>query len=88
MPPPGSQEEDDRGDWGGYRRLILNQLSSLQGELGSIRTELKSFREEEMASIKVEIALLKLKSSLWGAALGAASGLLITGGAILLRFVH
>ena len=86
--PDRTQDDDDKGDWGGYRRLILSQLTGLQNELGSIRNELKSFREEEMASIKVEIALLKLKSSLWGAALGGASGLLITGGAILLRFVH
>lgn len=73
--------------WIEHRKLILNELQRLTTEVGNIREKLDTFRQEDVADLRTEIALLKLKSSLWGAILGGASGVVVTAGAILLRLI-
>jgi hypothetical protein len=73
--------------WSENRKLILRELERFGDDINSIREDFGRFRQEDIASIKTDIALLKLKSSLWGAVLGGASGLLVTAGAILLRLI-
>jgi hypothetical protein len=77
----------DGGDWSEHRRLILAELQRLTTDVGAIRDKIDEFRQRDVADLRTEIALLKLKSSLWGAVLGATSGLLVTAAAILLRHI-
>ena len=74
-------------DWGEYRRLILSQLEEIKNDLSAVRGQMQTFRQTDIAEIKVEIALLKLKSSLWGGALGLAGGALTAGVAVLTKML-
>lgn len=79
---------DDVDDsWMVNRKLIINELRRMADEVQSVREKFDEFRREDIATLKTDIALLKLKSSLWGAVLGGATGMLVTAGAILLRLV-
>lgn len=68
------RQQQTREDWFDYRRLVLTQIQALQIDLSAIRTEVQTFRTRDIGEIKIEIALLKLKSSMWGAILGAVGG--------------
>jgi hypothetical protein len=45
--------------------------------LAAIKSKLDQFRQDDIAQIRTEIALLKVKSSMWGAAMGAATGIAV-----------
>ncbi len=79
---------DEPESWVQYRRLIISQISDVQAGLHALRDEFAEYRRVDVAEMKVEIALLKLKSSLWGGAVGALVSTVITMGAIFLRFFH
>lgn len=63
--------------WEVNRKLIIDRIDRLSDELGVIKSKLDQFRQDDIAQIRTEIALLKLKSSLWGAVMGAATGIAV-----------
>lgn len=77
-------ESDDHG-WTVNRKLILDTLERLRVELAHIKDKLDRFRQEDIAEIRTEIALLKVKSSMWGAAMGAATGIAVALTAAIFR---
>lgn len=85
MAPDLNQESPEAWDY--YRRQILTEIARLGSQLDVVKTKVDQFRQDDIADIKTEIALLKLKSSLWGAAMGGATAILVTLGGILLRLV-
>lgn len=64
------------GDWGEYRRLILQELQRLHEGVAEVNGKIGVLSSLEIASIKAEIAVLKFKSGLWGFAAGAIPGAL------------
>lgn len=78
----------DMDGWPENRKLILRELERLGEDIRSVVKGIADIREGDLAELKTEIALLKLKSSLWGAVLGGASGILVTAGAVLIRLVQ
>jgi hypothetical protein len=63
--------------WDVNRKLILDSIDRLRDELAAIKNKLDQFRQDDIAQIRTEIALLKVKSSMWGAAMGAATGIAV-----------
>jgi hypothetical protein len=63
--------------WDVNRKLILDSIDRLRDELAAIKSKLDQFRQDDIAQIRTEIALLKVKSSMWGAAMGAATGIAV-----------
>jgi hypothetical protein len=74
-------------DWVTNRKLIVAELRRIGDDVRAVTDSFDKFRREDIAELKIDIALLKLKSSLWGAVLGGAAGMLVTAGAIMLRLV-
>jgi hypothetical protein len=65
---------ESEGDWGEYRRLILQELQRLHEGIAGVQGQLASLHASELAGIKAEIAVLKFKSGMWGFAAGAIPG--------------
>jgi hypothetical protein len=59
-----------------YRRLILQALERLDGEIRNINVKIDTFRAEDIATLKVEVAMLKVKAGMWGALCGLVTGVL------------
>jgi hypothetical protein len=78
---------DDIDGWTQNRKLIIRELERLGDDISGISDSVSKIRLEDIADLKTDIALLKLKSSLWGAVMGAATGVLVTAASILLRLV-
>jgi hypothetical protein len=66
MSPP-----DDQGDWGEYRRLILQELQRLHDGINEVKNQIMVLHASEIAGIKAEIAVLQIKSGVWGFVAGA-----------------
>lgn len=73
--------------WDVNRKLILDSIERLRDELRVIKAKLDQFRQDDIAQIRTEIALLKLKSSLWGALMGAATGIAVALTAAVFRVI-
>jgi hypothetical protein len=69
--------------WAEYRRLILQALERLDGEISKLNGKMDSFRNEDIAALKVKIAMLEVKAGIWG----AVSGLLAGGLAALVAYL-
>lgn len=65
---------ESEGDWGEYRRLILQELQRLHEGVAAVDSKVSMLSTMEIANIKAEIAVLKFKSGLWGFAAGAIPG--------------
>ena len=62
--------------WSEYRRLILQALERLDGEIRGLNGKIDAFRADDIATIKVEVAMLKVKAGMWGAIMGLITGVL------------
>jgi hypothetical protein len=62
------------GDWGEYRRLILQELQRLHDGITDVKTRIDVLHASDLASIKSEIAVLKFKAGVWGLVAGAIPG--------------
>jgi len=62
---------DAQGDWGEYRRLILQELQRLHDGIGEVKSQISALHSSEIASIKAQIAVLQFKSGVWGFLAGA-----------------
>lgn len=64
-------DDDETGEWGSYRRLILKELQRSSQKLDSM--------DEKIGAMRVDIAMLQVKASAWGLLGGtvAAVGALI-----------
>lgn len=62
---------EGQGDWGEYRRLILQELQRLHDGISEVKNQISSLHSSEIASIKAEIAVLQIKSGVWGFIAGA-----------------
>lgn len=62
---------EGQGDWGEYRRLILQELQRLHDGISEVKNQISALHASEIASIKAEIAVLKVKSGVWGFIAGA-----------------
>lgn len=60
--------------WVEYRRLILQALERLDGEIRGLNAKMDAFRADDIATIKVEVAMLKVKAGMWGAVMGLVTG--------------
>lgn len=69
MPDPMETES-----WVEYRRLILQALERLDGEIRGLNAKMDAFRADDIATIKVEVAMLKVKAGMWGAVMGLVTG--------------
>lgn len=69
--------------WGEYRVLVLRELERLNSTIDEINRKIERFRNDDIAQIKTDIALLQLKAGIWG----ALAALVVTMGAIMLRFL-
>lgn len=59
------------GDWGEYRRLILQELQRLHDGIAEVKVRIDILHASDLSSIKSEIAVLKFKAGVWGLAAGA-----------------
>ena len=50
--------------WGEYKRLILQELERLNGEVSRLNGKLDGFRDVEISKLKVDVAMLPVKSGL------------------------
>lgn len=57
---------ESEGDWGEYRRLILQELQRLHQDLNEVK--------EQIGILHSAVAVLQFKSGLWGFAAGAIPG--------------
>lgn len=71
--------------WDVNRKMILAELTRMGDELQAVREAFDMFRWRDLGELRTDIALLKFKASLWGGALGAIGGILVSVAAILLR---
>jgi hypothetical protein len=62
--------------WTEYRRLILQALERLDGEIGRVNSKIDAMREDDIAALKVKIAMLEVKAGMWGALMGLVTGAL------------
>lgn len=62
---------EGQGDWGEYRRLILQELQRLHDGINEVKSQITALHASEIASIKAEIAVLQIKSGVWGFIAGA-----------------
>lgn len=72
------EEEEDGGEWRGYRRLVLRQLEDLYKAIGEINTKLDNLRASDISGMRTDIELLKQKSIQISLAVGSVSGILGT----------
>lgn len=84
MPERYTPHDDD---WYQNRKLIANELRRMSEEIQIIRSDIDKYRREDIADIKTDIALLRLKSSLWGAIMGGATGTLVIVAGVLMRLI-
>lgn len=66
---------ENEGDWGEYRRLILQELQRLHEAIDDVKSQIAALNNLEIASIKAEIAVLKFKAGILGLLAGAIPGL-------------
>lgn len=59
------------GDWGEYRRLILQELQRLHDGIAEVKGQIGMLHTSDIATLKAEIAVLKFKSGVWGFMAGA-----------------
>lgn len=63
--------QETEGDWGEYRRLILQELQRLHEGISEVKGQIGILHASDLAGIKSEIAVLKFKSGVWGFLAGA-----------------
>ena len=65
---------ETEGDWGEYRRLILQELQRLHEGIADVKSQISLLNSMEISNLKSRIAVMeteiKIKSGIWGA-LGA-----------------
>ena len=58
---------ESEGEWGEYRRVILQELQRLHDGIADVKGQIALLHTSEIATIKAEIAVLKVKAVMWGA---------------------
>jgi len=74
------------GEWGEYRRLILNELDRISRDMRALNDKVEKFRQDDVAQMKTDIALLKFQAALWGAIAGVTATGIVTIAVKLIRF--
>ncbi len=62
---------ENEGEFGEYRRLILQELQRSHDGIIELKGMINNLSNRDIADIKAEIAVLKFKSGLWGFVAGA-----------------
>lgn len=75
----------DDGDWGTYRRLIVQQLDDINVSIGRINDKIERFRAEDISQIKTELALLKMQATILGSVAGIVSSGVV---AFIVKFIR
>lgn len=65
---------ESEGDWGEYRRLILQTLQNLQESIVALDGKISALSTMRIAALEAQVAVLQFKSGLWGFAAGAIPG--------------
>ena len=69
--------QETEGDWGEYRRLILQELQRLHEGIAEVKGQVSALHTRELAGIQAELAVLKFKSGVWGFMAGAIPAMAI-----------
>jgi len=81
-------ETDEAGSWLESRRLIISQLSSMDGSIKELSTKIDRFNEAArekaidvakeaqtgITELNLRVAMLEMKAKMWGAAIGLVAG--------------
>lgn len=62
---------ESEGNWGEYRRLILQELQRLHDGISEVKARIDLLHGSDLVTIKSEIAVLKFKAGVWGLAAGS-----------------
>lgn len=81
-------ETDEAGGWLKSRRLIISQLSSMDGSIKELSTKIDRFNDAArekaidvakeaqtgITELNLRVAMLEMKAKMWGAAIGLVAG--------------
>lgn len=72
-------QPESQGDWGEYRRLILQELSRLHDGIGEVKMQISALHSSDIARLNARMSVLEFKAGVWGLIAGAipATGALI-----------